>query len=61
MASVIEVLMRDPQGASRNSSGISDLPLVTGLSLGRGALKLDAALASNARLFDSDHLTAHER
>jgi hypothetical protein len=31
------------------------------LSLSRGTLKLDAALAPNASLLDSDHLTAHER
>jgi hypothetical protein len=31
------------------------------LSLSWGALKLDAALASNASLFESDHLATHKR
>ena len=47
---------------SESSSGISDLAsLSPGWSSSRTALKLDAALASNAGLFDSDHLTAHKR
>jgi hypothetical protein len=35
--------------------------LSPGQSSSRAALKLDAALASNAGLFNSDHLTARKR
>jgi len=51
----------DPEGgANRRQAVLTRLQLQPRLLI-RYAVKLDAALASNASVFDSDHLTPHKR